>query len=482
MPETFLWYDFETFGTDPRRDRPAQVAALRTDAGLTPVADPEVFYCCPADDVLPQPAACLITGITPQVARERGLPENRFVSRLGQLLDEPATCLVGFNNFRFDDELLRHLFWRNFRDPYRHEYAGGNSRFDLIDVLRLTRALRPGGIEWPDQDDGRPSFRLEAVAEANGIDTRNAHDALADVEATIALARLVQQRQPRLWQWSLQLRQRQRVERLLAAREPLVHASSRFPAHPGCGVAPVLPLAPHPQFKTQWLVWNLTVDPEPFLELDIDALSDRSWTATADLPEGIERLPVKLVRINRCPIIAPIGVLDDQATERMQIDRRALDRHARILAQASGFLDRLSRLFARPSADTALDPELDLYGGFPPRQDQAVRDRIATLAPDDLARLGEPFSDSRLNELLFRYRARLWPERLDDDERARWQDFRRRRLIDDPDLASIRLPEYRAVVDQLMRQSPERADILTSLAQWPELIGASMLDNQQSET
>lgn len=470
--ETFLWYDFETFGADPRRDRPAQFAARRTDADLNPVGEPEMFYCRPADDVLPQPMACLITGITPQIARERGLPENEFAARIFELMSAPDTCTVGYNNFRFDDEVARYLFWRNFIDPYEREWANGNSRFDLIDLMRLARGVRPEGIEWPDYDDGRPSFRLEDLAAANGMDTSHAHDALADVNATIAMARLLKQHQPRLWSWALGLRNREQVNRLLAQGEPLLHASSRFPALPGCGVAPVLPLGGHPQIASQRLVWNLNVDPAPFLELTTEELADRYWTPAADLPEGIERVPVKLVRNNRCPMLAPMNVLETSRAAALGIELRSLAPRARLLQQHPDFAERLAALFAgRRDQSEAADPELDLYGGFPPRSDRPVIQRVHRLGGEELAGLEAPFRDERLNELLFRYRARIWPETLTQAQQADWERYRRRRLISDPDLASIQLPGYQEQLRTLMAERPEDEPILRQLAQWPAELG-----------
>lgn len=475
--ESFLWFDLETFGADPRRDRPAQFAAVRTDARLEKTGEPAAFYCRPADDVLPQPDACMITGITPQFARQHGLPENEFAQRIHELMSRGGTCSVGYNNFRFDDEVIRHLFWRNFIDPYRREYANGNSRFDLIDLMRMARALRPEGMTWAEHEDGRPSFRLEDLAAANGFDVANAHDALADVQATIALARRIRDQQPKLWNWALALRDRRQINRMLEARRPLLHASSRFPAHPACGVAPVLPLAPHPFIASQWLVWNLNVDPRSYLELDVDALADRYWVAAADLPSGIERVPVKLVRNNRCPMLAPMNVLSSRRASELGIDLDAVAGHAAALAERTGFRERLQQMFTEPGVGGAADPELDLYGGFPPDRDRPVIERIPRLAPDRLAQLDRPFSDERLNELLFRYRARLWPESLDAAERQRWEDYRRRRLLTDPELASIRLDQFRARVRELARSQTDRGELLQALAEWPRDIGLSETSN-----
>ncbi len=480
MSETFLWHDYETFGADTRRDRPAQFAAVRTDAALEPVGEPLVLYCRPADDVLPHPDACLITGITPQQARAEGLPENEFAAAIAEVMERPGTCSVGFNNFRFDDEVTRHLFWRNFFDPYAREYANGNSRFDLIDLTRMTRALRPDGLNWPDRDDGTPSFRLEHLAAANGLDTRRAHDALADVEATLGLARLIRGAQPRLWNWALQLRQRHVASGLLESGKPLLHSSARLPAR-WCATAPVLPLAGHPSIRSQWLVWNLREHPGPYLDLAEEQLADLLWTPAADLPDGRERLPVKLVRVNRCPMLAPMTVLDEAAASRLAIDPRQTEKHARLLSDAPEFIRRLQALFDQP-ATPAADPELALYGGFVPKADLVLRDRIRTMTVEQLSALAEPFRDERLNELLFRYRARLWPDRLDDEERIRWKRYCRRRLVDDPELAVLRIDDYRARLQTLMGEPSIQREILEALARWPEEIGLGRLENQLSST
>ena len=470
MADSFLWHDFETFGADPRRDRPCQFAALRTDAELNPIDKPLVLYCQPADDLLPQPMACLITGITPQLARQRGLVEPEFAAAISEQMSQPGTCSVGYNNFRFDDEVTRFLLWRNFHDPYAREYANGNSRFDLIDVMRMTRALRPEGINWPDRDDGSPSFRLEDLAAANGLDTSRAHDALADVEATLDLARRMRQHQPRLWSWALELRAKHRVAALLEQRHALVHSSARFPAAQLC-TAPILPLSEHPFIRSQWLTWNLRHDPQPFLDVDSDLLTELLWTPEADLPDGYRRLPVKIVRTNRCPMLAPMNVLDEPALERLDLDPDLVERHRRKLIEHPEFIKRLVSLLDRPDAGSAIDPELDLYSSFIPRQDQPVMARVREAEAAKLAGMDKPFADERLNTMLFRYRARWWPETLSTEERERWQAWRRRRLVDDPELASIQLPEYRAEVAELARRAQAGADLLRDLAGWPGEIG-----------
>ena len=472
--ETFLWHDYETFGADPRRDRPCQFAALRTGVDLEPVADPVVWYCQPTSDVLPAPEACLITGITPQMAMERGMPEFEFAARIFEIMSEPGTCAVGYNNFRFDDEVTRFLFWRNFIDPYAREFRNGNSRFDLIDVLRLTCALRPRGIRWHYDGDGVPGFRLEDLARENGFDVDDAHDALADVRNTLAMARLVRRHSPRLWAWALKLRHRHHVEALVEKRGILLHASSRFPAASFC-IAPVLPLFRHPKIKSQWLVWNLREDPAVFESLDAELLSDLFWTPAADLPEGLRRLPVKWIRTNRCPMLSPVGTLDADAARRTRIDLAEAGRHAERLRADDAFVERLRHVFGEPRPGISLDAETALYEGFVADADRRLAERVRAHGPVEAASMLSdgpgPFSDERLGELLLHFVGRHAEERLDPSRMEAWQDYRRRRLVDDPDLASIQLADYHGRIARLRRERPDRADLLDRLAEWPARIG-----------
>ncbi|HRQ65304.1 MAG TPA: exodeoxyribonuclease I [Xanthomonadaceae bacterium] len=461
--DSFLWYDLETFGRDPRRSRIAQFACWRTDTDLHPVDEPLMLYCKPSDDLLPSPGACLITGITPQQARARGIAESEFAGLLNEQLGRPGTCAAGYNSLRFDDEFVRHLLYRNFHDPYAREWRDGNSRWDLLDLARLTFALRPEGIQWP-HVDGKPIFKLEALAAANDLDHGHAHDALSDVEALIALARLLKGAQPRLWDYYLGFRRKQRAAALLdvAAMTPVLHVSGRYPAERGCA-AIVAPLAQDPQVPNRIIVMDLDPDPEVLLALDADEISDRVFTPTADLPEGESRIPLKQVQLNRCPALVSLDHVRDSELARLGLDRgRSLEHHARLRA-AEGLADKVREVFRRPAVAT-IDPELALYDGFASDADRRLSDRVRATPPEKLADLSIRFQDPRFDELLFRYRARNWPDTLDVDERTRWESYRQRRLRD-PDIAEITAERYAADISHL-RESGADTAILDALQAW----------------
>ncbi len=470
---TIYWHDYETFGTDPRRDRPAQFAGLRTDEDLNIVGEPLMLYCRPAGDVLPHPDACLITGITPQLALAKGVPEAAFIGRIHEELSRPGTCGAGYNSIRFDDEFTRNTLYRNFFDPYAREWKNGNSRWDVIDMVRLTRALRPEGIEWPEHADGTPSFRLEDLTAANRLEHGAAHDALSDVSATIALARLIRERQPRLYDYVYGLRSKHEVARLLdlAQMKPVLHVSAMYPARYGC-TAMVAPVARHPVNQNGIVVYDLRYDPRPLLALDADELRERLYTPAEDLPAGVDRLPLKTVHLNKCPVIAPPKTIDEAAARRLDMDLQAVEEHLRLLRAAGGLEARIQQVMSGGDFPPEPDPDLALYGGgFFSDADRIAMDRVRACPPERLAALHPVFQDRRLPEMFFRYRARSWPETLSPDERARWDEYREARLTDPEAGGGITIDDFVERTAQLRADpglTPAQAAVLDALEAYAE--------------
>ncbi len=468
--DSYYWHDYETFGRNPRFDRPSQFAGMRTTPALEPVGEPLVLYCRPPEDMLPEPMACLITGITPQQARDEGVPEPEFIRRVVAELGRPGTCGVGYNSLRFDDEVTRHTLWRNFHDPYAREFRNGCSRWDLIDVARLCHALRPEGIEWPSHEDGRPSFRLEDLARANGLEQARAHDALSDVTATIALARLIRDRQPRLFAWARDQRDKQSARRLLDLDNstPVLHVSEKFPAQWGC-LSLIMPLAAHPVNGNSVICYDLRHDPAALLELDPADLHERLYTPSADLPEGVERIALKTVQVNRCPVLAPLNTLAPEQAERLALDLQQCAAHeARIRAQLPAVAAKCVAVYAMGGFPPGSDPEQDLYGGFLSDADRRVCTQITEMAPEALAAAQPRFRDPRLAEIWFRYRARHFPAALDDSEAARWREHCARRLEFAPD-GGYTLEAFAAELAELRSRTagdPAQAAIVEALAEW----------------
>ena len=459
MNTTFFWHDYETFGRVPRRDRPAQFAGVRTDAALNEIGEPVMWHCQPAPDTLPDPEACLLTGILPQHCLDKGLPEHAFAAAIEAQLAEPGTIGVGYNSIRFDDEVTRFLFWRSLIDPYAREWQNQCGRWDLLDVVRCTWALRPEGIEWPVHEDGRPSFKLEHLTAANGLSHEAAHDALSDVRATIALARLIQQKNPRLWDFCLKLRRKEAVRDEIGVGRPFVHLSGMYPVERGC-LAIVWPLGPHPTNRNELIVWDLAHDPAQLEGLDADALRLRLFTRQDALPEGVTRLPVKTIHVNKSPIV--IGNLKTlgAAAERWQLDLPLALQHAERAARIAPLVEPLwGAVFKRPDADGPLDVDEDLYGGFLSPDDRRQLDRLRELSPQALAAKRPAFADPRLEELLFRYRARNFPDTLDEEEQQRWHEHRSARLHEGAG-GTTTLAAFFERIDELAESADDRQQAL----------------------
>ena len=430
MLKSFYWHDYETSGTDPALDWPAQFAGIRTDAELNETGEPLNIFCKQPLDHLPHPMAALVTGLSPQEVNARGVIEPEFIRQIHHELMQPGTCGAGYNSLRFDDEVTRHSLYRNFYDPYAREWKNGNSRWDLIDMVRLAGALRPDGIEWPSREDGFKSFRLEELTAANGIAHDSAHDALSDVRATIALARLVRDRQPALFKYVLDLRHKHKVSELLNLTEQKmrVHVSGMFGAHRN-NLAIIMPLANHPGNKNGVIVYDLATDPELLLDLSVDEIRQRVFTAVDELPEGMERIPLKTIHINKCPVVAATSVLNAENLERLKIEPELYRRNREKLIGKPELAEKIQAVFSEPKINETSDPDLMLYsGGFFSPRDRMSMDRLVEAHPDTLADSAISFVDSRLEEMLFRYRGRHYPETLDAEDRAAWLQYCRDRL------------------------------------------------------
>jgi len=459
---TFFWHDYETFGANTRRDRPAQFAGIRTDAELNEIGEPLMLYCQPAPDYLPDPESCLITSITPQVCQERGVPEHEFAARIEAELARPGTVGVGYNTIRFDDEITRFMFWRNLIDPYAREWQNQCGRWDLLDVVRMAYALRPEGIAWPRKEDGAPSFKLEHLSKANGLAHEAAHDALSDVRATIALARLIRERNPKLFDFAFSLHKKDRVAaelRLPATAitaRPFLHVSGMFPAERGC-LAVMWPLASHPTNKNELLAWDLAHDPAELATLNPDEIRTRLFTRAADLPEGVARLPVKSVHLNKSPmVVGNLNTLTPALAQRWGIDLAQAARHAEAARTLPDMSAIWPTVFARP-AEPAPDVEQDLYGGFVGNADRRKLNDLRQMGGEQLARARTGFDDPRLEELLFRYRARNFPATLSNEEQARWLAHRQVCLLEGEG-GALTVQALFDRIDPLMEQADERED------------------------
>lgn len=429
---TLFWYDLETSGINPREDRVMQFAGQRTTLELEPVGDPVNVFITMSNDILPQPDAILLTGITPQQTINDGVTEAAFLKKFCDEIAVPGTIFVGFNTIRFDDEFMRYLQYRNFYDPYVWQWKEDRGRWDLLDVVRMTRALRPEGMHWP-VVDGKPGNRLELLTKANNIPHDGAHDALADVVASIEIAKLIRKNQPKLFTWLLKMRDKSQVKALVETGEPFVYSSGKY-ANDTEKTTVAAWLAEHPK-KQGALVYDLRTDPTEFLTMDAQALAERwRWTADREAPP---RLPVKTMQFNRCPAVAPLSVLDEASQQRIRLSPELAQTHLKIIKENPSFKETVVAALALLDVEQGkrqktqkLPAEAQLYDGFFDTHDSNLFGVVRAAQPNELTpELAESFHDKRLKTLLARYKARNYPTSLTPDERTAWEAHRHEALL-----------------------------------------------------
>lgn len=412
-------------------------------------------------------------GYQPLYADQHGLNEAEFIRQIHQQLTVSNTCTLGYNTIRFDDEFTRYTLYRNFFDPYAREWKNGNSRWDLLDVVRHTRALRPQEITWPENDDGTISNKLEHITKANGITHDAAHDALSDVHATIAVAKLIRTHQPRLYDYLFNHRGKQQLAELLnlSARNILVHSSGMF-SNTCLNTSLIMPLVKHPDNPNGIIVYDLRHNPEALLDLDETAIFERIFTATADLPAGVDRIALKTVHINKCPVVTPFKVLDPDSAKRIAIDVEQCQNHRqRILQSIDAVAGKVSNAFSKRTFSPISNPDQALYsGGFFSNEDRRAMDALLDKSPAQLARLKPLFNDTRIPEMLFRYRARNHPQSLNTKEQALWEDFRQACFYQCGQGESAVYKKFTDELEQSRIEHPHRQDLLDELAQYAQKI------------
>lgn len=466
MASTFFFYDLETSGLDTRESRIMQFAGIRTDENFNHIGEPYNILIKLNDDTLPSPEAIMVTGITPQQTQADGVTEAEFARLFVDAIATEDTIMVGFNNIRFDDEFIRCLLWRNFYDPYEWCWKDGRSRWDILDVVRMTRALRPDGIVWPVDSEGRATNRLELLTKENGIDHLKAHDALSDVEATIAIIDLIKTKQPQLYSYLLKIRSKNTVKQLvnLDDKKPFVYTSGRYEAeYQKTTVA--FPLTSGKNGNV--VVYDLRHDPTEFIAMNQSELAKKYYASWEERQsEGYVKLPIKELQYNRAPAVAPVGVLEqDGGWEHIQLDFATIERHKTILLRAPHFAENIRTLLeTRPEYQKSQDAECQLYDGFVNDRDRLRIETVRNATERELGDFHPEFSDDRLGDLLLRYKARNYPASLSEDEARAWELWRSLRI-------QKQLPAFMKSLQKAAQTSDEQKSfIVQELQLWAESI------------
>lgn len=465
---SFLFHDYETWGINPKYDFACQFAAIRTDYDLNIIESPHSYYCQIANDYLPHPMACLVTGITPQQSLRDGLIESEFAAHIHKLMLTANTCSVGYNSIKFDDEVSRNLFYRNFYDPYEREYKNENSRWDIIDLTRACFALRPDGINWVIKDDGRPSFKLEELSVANGIEHSSAHDAVADVEATIAFAKQLKNAQPKLFDYYFNLRQKKEVNQLITydLNSPLIYISGSISPYQAC-LTIVLPICQHPVNNNAIICIDLATDLNVITEKSVEQIKQSLYAKTISHDE---RPGIRVIHANKSPFLATVKLIDETVASRCKLNLQHCRNNLSQIKTIEGLSEKLVAVFDEAPHATAIDIDASLYTrGFASSADKQMNTRIRQMEPEQLAGLDSALISEQTQAQLFRYRARNYPNTLNADELEKWQRHRHMRFSDTEKPTSLSAQEYQQTIVELSMKyanNPKKMGVLQALERY----------------
>lgn len=467
--KTFYWYDYETFGISPKTDRISQFAGIRTDENLN-ILDEHMFYCKPTHDCLPAPEACAVTGISPQDCEQKGVIEHEFIKKINSEFTTPNTCIVGYNSIRFDDEFTRYTLYRNFIDPYAWHWKDGNTRWDILDVVRLCYALKKdNSLKWVHNEEGKPVFKLDQLSLANGIEHANAHDALADVRATIGIAKIIKETQPQLFDYAFSLREKKTVEGKIKLFEPMLHTSGMYPATLSCTRLAVA-LAYHPEYNDRAIVFNLDQDPSILLELDVEELKTLMFTKQSELPDGVKRLEIKDLIFNKSPMFVPnVYKLDPKVVEQLQIDMDTRMQRLDFIKDNQSAINKVVQDLYRNDKELAPTVDVDqaLYDGFMDNADKRIGEQVQRLSVDELKKFHPKFKDQKLSTLLMHFKARNYPNSLTEDEAEDWFETVQGR-IQAGENGYTSLDDYYQRITLMQKQHPEKETLWKQLESYAE--------------
>ena len=470
MNQSLFWHDYETSGINPSFDQPLQFAGIRTNENLDIIGDPIVLFCKPHLDIIPSPQACLVTGISLQQAYSEGLKEPDFISTIHAEMIKPGTCSVGYNSIKFDDEFTRFTLYRNFFDPYEREWKNGNTRWDILDMMRLARALRPEGIEWPNHLDGKPSFKLEDLTRANGIDHSDAHDALSDVYATISIAKLIKSKQPKLFDYLYNIRKKHEVEKIIKTNDkrPFFYVSGILSSDNMYGSV-MLPLAKHPENKNAMICWNLLKDPSCLINNSVETLQENFFNLHVSERSSDIFTPL-IISLNKAPAVTPINLITPEIAQKLALDMEICRLNMEKVIQFD-ISEKLRQIYQLQIAQSTKSAESALYSGFIPNEDIKTAETVRSASMEDFSKNSYLFNDNRMNELLFLYRGRNYPESFSQDERKIWKEICCDRLVNGIDgRKSINKTRDEITCLKQSLKSEKAITILNQLMEWLSVI------------
>ncbi len=436
----FFWYDYETWGKNPHRDRIVQFGGVRTDENLELIGDEIELKCKPQLDCPIGPGAVNVHGILPMDAHKYGFAEGEFAKRIHDELSRAGTCSVAYNGMSFDHELTRVLFYRNLRDPYRWSWDNGNSSWDTIDLVRAAFLLFPEALKhWPKRENGRVSFKLEDLSIANlePGEILDHHSAIGDSIYTWKLSKRIHQGARPLWDHALSLRKKENVKSIMDSGETILHVVWRIPTDRSCSTL-LSSLGALGQYEKEIHAFDLFYDPTPLLKPYSQwTQDDKSLAARALLSVKINKSPF-VARWSELTHLLSTDLSQSKILERMHLkESQVQERHAvlneyRTSNSSNPFVQYIQSKEVHKKnqfSSFQADPDEAIYDGFISDPDRKLMNEVL--------RQGAEFNlesvqsdDSRVEPLIFRYLARNFPEIRDGYGKERWLAYCRSRQLE----------------------------------------------------
>ncbi|WP_316228268.1 exonuclease domain-containing protein [Bradyrhizobium sp. SZCCHNR1039] len=454
----FIFYDVETTGTAATFDQILQLAAIRTDDALN-VTDSLNIRCRLLPYVVPSPEALLVTGVT---ASDLGSAPFSHFEMMRQIHTKMAewsaegAIFVGWNSMRFDEGMLRQGYYQSLLPIYQTN-TNGNGRADMMRMAQVASACMPSCLAIPRDSKGKCVFKLGGIAEANGVQLDNAHEAMSDAAAVLGIARLVKQSTPKLWDAMVTNARKAAALKLIKNHSHLVLSETYWGAPYTFIVAPVVANAAN---ANEWALFDLQFDPEPLLNAN-----------DADLLDAIDGKTKKIrrVSVNSQPALLPL----EFAPVEIRGGRLSITTYqarAKAVLEHTEFRRRIGFLLSERYADEQPSSyvEENIYASFATSADEIRMHNFQRSEWSDRKAIIKSLGDERFREFGRRILACERSDLLTEREAQQWRGWCRDRLLSDSGVPWLTVSAARARVKELKDTWPDRHEFLSLLDRFLE--------------
>lgn len=461
----FIFYDLETTGLEKAFDQIVQFAAIHTDDDLQ-IRGTINLRCRRLPEIVPSPSAMMVTRIDPDHLENQALSHYQMLQEIQTWLQQrtPAT-FVGHNSLEFDERFLRLALFRSLCDPYLTS-IGGNIRGDIMLLAQAVFHHDPDSIQVP-INRGLLNFKLGDLVRANGLrfPEQAAHEALADINATLELARYLRDRAPIIWNQMIDNTKSVQIDELLATH-PFVYLSAIYFGRPyGYVVAEVARNLNNPK---EVALFDLNHDPRPYLDMSVP-----------DLVRTFGRSPkvFRVVRSNGQPILMPPSHPGQHIRGEILRDELYRERAA-LIREHQAFQQNVSEALSQryEPADPSPYVEERLYEGFIGNEDKALMQSLRAQDWPERNRTIQRLNDDRLRELGQRLICTEAPDVAGDEafhNFNQWVAYRRTTADSVPWLTAQRaLVE----IDDLARTYPDDQDRINKIRSYITQLADEVID------